>query len=63
MSKTVNKYNTIHQNNDVKSEKKYLTNKRNAIIAKLFESGYSFADIGVIFRMNRSSVLRIIDKK
>lgn len=46
-----------------KKVKPYLTYKRNELIWALSAQGYSNIDIGVIFNINRSTVLRVMLKK
>ena len=46
-----------------KSIEKHLTAKRNELVWALATQDYTNAQIGRIFNINRSTVLRIIEKK
>jgi len=43
--------------------KEHLREKRNEIVWALLAQGYNYADIGAMFNINRSTVLRIDNQK
>lgn len=44
------------------TNKKYLFVKRAAIMVKLYQAGYGYSDIGIIFNIDRAWVKRVVDK-
>ncbi len=47
----------------IEGTKKYLLEKRAQLMRDLAQDGYNNADIGVIFNIDRSGVLRILSTK
>jgi len=47
----------------MKKIEEYIVKKREELVHSLFKEGYTYTQIAKIFNLNRSTIMRIINKK